>query len=262
MSIKHDEPVRLTRSRSAQPLSVKRQRGVSIVELMVGIAIGLIILSGVIAVVANTSFSGLENIRAVQLNQQLRGTMDVMRRELQRAGYVDPWTPGAATLAAGIDTDAMALFGTVTLGGTCSSGVCDCIVYSYDRNEDGAQGIGTGTPGTGQNTGTSELYGFRLNSNIIQMRTSGNTLSCSSGTWEGITDASVKITALGFELDGADSTVYEISGNNNGTCEAGETCLGRRKINILIDGELIADDEVTVEIRDEVKIKNDHFYVM
>ena len=192
---------RLVKRQSVTRHSLQRQRGVSIVELMMGIAIGLIILAGVITVVAKTSFSGLENIRAIQLNQQLRGTMDLMRRELQRAGYVEAWTPGAATLAAGIDTAAMALFGTVTLGGTCSSGVCDCILYSYDRNSDGDQGIGSGTAGSGQNTDNFEMYGFRLNSNIIQIRKSGNTHGCSSGTWEGITDGSVKITALGFELD-------------------------------------------------------------
>ena len=234
----------------------KNQRGVSLIELMIGITVGLIILAGVVTVVARTSFSGLENVRSVQLNQQLRGAMNNIHRELQRAGYVEAWTPGAASVSVGLDDDAIALFGTVTLGGTCAGGVCDCILYSYDRYPDGAPDGAQGTSG-----GDFELFGFRLNNGVIQRRTSGDPQACNSGTWQPMTDASVTVTTLGFEQDAADSTIYEILGSDDASCDSTDTCLSRRKINISIDGELASDSTITLQIRDEVKIKNDHFYV-
>ncbi len=230
----------------------KKQTGFSLIELMIGITVGLIILAGVVTVVTKTSFSGLENIRSVQLNQQLRNTMHIMHKELQRAGYVEAWTPGSSTVALGLDTAAIALFGTVTLGGTCATGVCDCILYSYDRDSDRVQG----TSGTG-----FELFGFRLNNGVIQRRTSESPQSCGGSGWQPMTDPGVNVTALGFEQDAADAIVYEINGNVNGTCETGETCLARRKINISIDAELSSDSTITAELRDQVKIKNDHYYV-
>lgn len=242
-----------------------RQAGVSLIELMIGITVGLIILAGVVAIVAKTTFSGLENIRAVQLNQQIRGTMDIIRRDLQRAGYVEAWNPGAVDVDSGLDIAAINIFGTVTLG-SCSSGVCTCILYSYDRNADGEQGIGSGTPGASQNTDNFELYGFRLNDNSngdggIEMRLGGSPSSCTSGTWQDLTDASVTVTALSFELDSADATIYAISdGDGDGVCDSAEVCYARRKINISISAELTSDSAVKVQISNEVKIKNDHYY--
>ena len=269
MSIKQNMTFRRKHVSSTGFRQPKNQHGVSLIELMVGITVGLIILAGVVTVVAKTSFSGLENIRSVQLNQQLRGAMDVMHRELQRAGYVNSWTPGSTSVATGFDTAAIALFGSVTLGGACAGGVCDCILYSYDRYPDGAPDGAQGTSGAG-----FELFGFRLNNGVIQRRTSGDPQACNSGGWQPMTDASVTVTALGFELDTDDEVVYEIvgdgvdlDGDGFADCQSTETCLARRKVNISINGELTSDSDLdfdlrtSVDIRQEVKIKNDHYYV-
>jgi len=246
------------RSRNQRVIGSIRQGGVSLIELMIGITVGLIILAGVVTVVAKTTFSGLENVRAVQLNQQIRGTMDLIRRDLQRAGYVEAWTPGSATVTTStLDMDAINTFGTVTLTGTCTTtgGVttCTCILYSYDRNADGVKG----DSGAG-----FELYGFRLNNGAIETRRSGTTHNCTSGQWWDLTDASVNVTALGFEHDLLDSTTYYINGTGNGStaCPSGEVCLDRRKINISVTAELSSDSAVKVQISNEVKIKNDHYY--
>jgi type II secretory pathway component PulJ len=239
-----------------------RQQGVNLIELMIGITVGLVILAGVVTVVAQTSFSGLENVRSVQMNQQSRGAVDLMRRDLQRAGYVQAWTPGSATVIAGLDMDAVDIFGTITLGGTCAGAVCTCILYSYDRDEDGDQGVGTsGTAGTGQDDDNFELYGFRLNGGAIEMRTAGDTHACNSGTWEDITDASVNVTALTFEQDTSDSTIYAISDEDgDGVCDVGEVCYAQRKININVDAQLTSDATITFEVREEIKVKNGHYY--
>lgn len=273
-----------------------RQTGVSLIELMVGITVGLIILAGVVTVVSKTTFSGLQNVRSVQLDQQLRGAMDFIQRDLQRAGYVKAWDPdpldASPELLDYLDFDAISLFGPVTLG-TCTAGLCECVLYSYDRDNDGLQGVGpAGTPGTGQDNDNFELFGFRLDavSNAIEMRVSGDAHECNSGGWQDITDASVSVTALSFEHgivedinpapplyydtvndniktytvrdEGGDSCESDATPPDTCTCGSGDTCLDRRKLNIVIDGELASDASVTFRIRNQVKIKNDYYYVV
>ncbi len=266
-----------------------RQRGLSLLELLIGITVGLIILAGVITVVSKTTFSGLENVRAVQLDQQIRGGLGFIQRELQRAGYVNALDTAPAAADPGlldyIDIDAVSLFGQVTLAGNCdAAGVCDCILYSYDRDEDGVQGDGAGGA-------AYEFYGFRLSGDAIQMRTAGGSATTCDGTWQAITDASVRVTALTFEhgiiedatpdpdyyYDGADDGIRIYTARDEGedsctpsadpttigdtcVCGVGDTCLAKRKINVAIEAELATDPAVTTRMSSQVSIKNHHFY--
>src|SRR5690606_5109946 len=67
----------------------KSQRGINLVELMVGIAISLVLLTGVLSVMLRISASGGEVVASTRLNQQMRGALDLMTKELQRSGYVN-----------------------------------------------------------------------------------------------------------------------------------------------------------------------------
>ena len=241
----------------AKNRSLGCERGISLVELLIGLAVGSLIVAGALTVFAKISFSGLENVRMVRLNEQLRNTLGVMRREIQRAGYVDAWPPGSTT-PADLDLAAMGDFGTITLGGACADGdgdgavECTCILYSYDEDGDGAKPV---APNVGD-----EDFGFRFNSGAVERDTTAAT--CAAG--EDITDGEVTITALSFELDPS-STIVELNdgvGNDDDACESGEVCLARRKINVLLEGELVADDDFTVRLRDEIKVKNDHYFTM
>lgn len=254
-----------------------KQSGFSLIELMVGITVGLIVLAGAIAVFANLSFAGLENVRATRLNEQMRGSLNLITRELQRSGYANAWTAGSVNVL-GLDTDLMGLFGTVTLGGSCADGdgdganECDCVLYSYDLNDSAKQGVGgAGTLGAGgvdaalQDNTNFELFGFRLNAGALEMRTAGDSGSytCAGGTWRDISDDNVSITALTFEAAPGDSFSSEVyGGNGDAVQDSGEIWLLRRKINVVLSGELATDSAVTVELRDEVKIKNDHYYTV
>ena len=255
----------------------RKQYGYNLVELMVGIAVGLIILAGAIAVFAKLSFAGLENVRATRLNEQMRGSLNLITRELQRSGYANAWAAGSANVL-GLDTELMGLFGTVTLGGSCAdsdgdgANECDCVLYSYDLNDSAKQGVGgAGTLGAGgvdaalQDNTNFELFGFRLNAGALEMRTAGDSGSytCAGGTWRDISDDDVSITALTFEAAPGDSSSSEVyGGNGDAVQDSGEVWLLRRKINVVLSGELATDSAVTVELRDEVKIKNDHYYTV
>lgn len=289
------------------------QRGVSLIELMVGIAIALILMAGVLTLMVRVSTEGGESVRATRLNQELRSTLDFMTKDLQRAGFVDWFDAldadgdGAITVAddsyTGAD-DATAylnvldfyasvmpvknLFGAVGLfdaaGNACTTN-CTCVLFSYDLNSDGAQGV-DGAVGANQNNANYELFGFRFDqaNAEIDMLTAGAQSCAGGGTWTAISDPLVNITSLSMDLvyvdpaatDG-DSTIYTLELDGEGTSvldptmgntctvavagdypQAGDvTCMARRKVLITLQGQLSNDASVSVTLNTEVKLKND-----
>jgi len=244
--------------------------------------------------------AGGESVQATRLNQQLRGTLDLMTKDLQRAGYVNwsgagawvwdedgpvtnPYTDdddGGTPVYNILDFYEAAVprineFGQVrlfsfatpgdasTAASACTTD-CECILYSYDIDGNGAL-----------STGDFELFGFRLNDGAVEMRTAGNDHTCSTGTWQDVTDDNLEITSLGFTLlyvnDPAtgDATVYPIqSGASLGpnvACVPGagalldDKCLWRRKVAISISAQLAADNAVQLALNTDVKVKNDYF---
>jgi prepilin peptidase dependent protein B len=275
--------------------SKKSQLGINLIELMVGIAISLILLGGVLTVMLQINTAGGETVQSARLNQQVRGAMELMTKELQRAGYVNAWTGNdisgdGVVNVLDVNLDAIKLFGFVTIAGGGN-----CILYSYDLNGDGFQGVGAGSAGSFQNSANFELFGFRLNAGAVEMKTSG-AHSCANGGWTAITDNTVTISALTFDITyadesgtGNDATVYrmfipdgdadygtdperadaEAKQTNVNACIAkvsedvdgvpGSKCLVRRKVTIQLDGALSGDNAVVLSLANDVKIKNDHF---
>lgn len=236
---------------------VRKQDGVTLVELMIGLTVGALVLAGALTMFAKIIFSGLENTRAMRLNQQLRGTLDFIHRDLQRAGYVNAFDiatwgpdingdyPGRVAMATKID-----LSGVVTIG-------ANSIEYRYDLDKDGVLDC-------------DELFGFRLNAGAVESgRGTGN--PCAVGGWQGMSSSEVTITTLTFTESVPDSITYEVVGDgvdaiapldNFADCGSGETCLHRRKIDVVLTGELVSDATVTMTLEDSVKIKNDRYFDM
>lgn len=298
------------------------QSGIGLIELMLGIAVSLILLTGVLTLMLRITTAGAESVSDTRLNQQLRSSLDFMVKELQRAGYVawyqawdddngdgDPVDTNDQNSQSGTLVDsngdgsvdimdyylevlpALDRMGSVTLWSFPTAGVagvpaacttdCDCVLYSYDLNEDGAQGIGSGATGANQNTANFELFGLRFNDGAIEMRTAGNTHDCNSGTWQDISDSAVDITSLTFAMTfansvgtGNDSTVYTIdegggytmavactpsvSGTYPGDDATADTlCLWRRKIAITVQATPSGDATASITLNTDVKLKND-----
>jgi type II secretory pathway pseudopilin PulG len=86
MLMKHAAPAR------------RRQAGLSIVELMVGITIGLIVVAAATVLVSTQLAENRRLLLETQLQQDLRATADIITRELRRAGAMrddpDPLSGG------------------------------------------------------------------------------------------------------------------------------------------------------------------------
>ncbi|HET6602740.1 MAG TPA: prepilin-type N-terminal cleavage/methylation domain-containing protein, partial [Xanthomonadaceae bacterium] len=69
--------------------SRQRQGGFSIVEAMVALVAGLIVIGAVLAFTVATVQSNTENVQATRLAQELRALMNLVARDVRRAGYDD-----------------------------------------------------------------------------------------------------------------------------------------------------------------------------
>jgi type IV pilus assembly protein PilW len=114
--------------------------GFTLIELMVAIAIGLVVLASVATTFTSQTrvYSAQEQIN--QMEQNLRGALDIMSREIKMAGYkpnggtvtgVVSYSSTALTIQADIDGN-----GNTCNTGTISSVVCSTayeqIAYAYD----------------------------------------------------------------------------------------------------------------------------------
>ncbi len=81
--------------------SAPRQRGLSMVELMIGITVGLIVVAAATVLVSGQLVENRQLITEAQVQQDLRATADIIVRELRRAGMnnrVEPsiWDPSGS----------------------------------------------------------------------------------------------------------------------------------------------------------------------
>lgn len=65
----------------------RSQHGLSLTELLISLATSLFLLSGVVGMFSATLSSQGDSLKATRLNQELRNVMDLMSRDIRRAGY-------------------------------------------------------------------------------------------------------------------------------------------------------------------------------
>lgn len=101
-----------------------RQQGISLIELLIGMAVGLIILAGISTLIVNNLAANRTAINSARLNQQLRSAMDLIVREVRRANY-DPSIMSQIGVNTGIS-----IANNVSLD-QCSESSCKQLNYAY-----------------------------------------------------------------------------------------------------------------------------------
>jgi type II secretory pathway component PulJ len=213
--------------------SRRRQGGLSIVELMVGVAVGLMV-----AAAASLLMSGqlVENRRLVtetQLQQDLRAATDIMSRELRRAGSMGEvailnsvWTPAGPDAQRNESADDLVL----------SSGQID---YWYT------------TPGVAPQAGP---FGYKRDGNLLR--------SNISGAWQELTDGNVmKVTAFTPNVV-SEPTAAAIVLPCPKLCPDGTTgCWPQfqiRTATLNLEAEAKRDSNVKRAISSTVRLRNDY----
>lgn len=232
----------------APSLRRRGQAGLSIVELMVGIAIGLIVVAASTMVVATQLGENRRLLLETQLQQDLRATADIITRELRRAGAL-PDVRGASVLPLSVQT--VWSEGTLTTATPAQynpAAAALALNSSSDIEFDYVASDTTYIPGP---------YGFRLNNGVIQTRLSG-----SSTTWQPLTDINVmRVTAfnIGMAPPGSASAVRVpcpnlCPGTNDTACWPRAEV---RELLVSIEGVAARDANVRRAVTTRVRVRAD-----
>lgn len=208
----------------------KRQLGLTLVELLVGVAVGVMVVGGGVAITVSILTSNTDTVRASRLNQDLAAIMSIMVSDVRRAGYQGELLTKYVNNAS-LDTTAT------------------CIHYGY------ADG------------GTAQHYGFRLSadSNELDMRKNPASFTCietvTADDWEALNDTNeIEITAFGVtdnsscvDSDGA----VVADGDGDGYClDEADSVISLRQVDLTLTGRLTKDPNVSATIRETVRIRN------
>ena len=150
---------------------MRNQRGYTLIELMIGLLVGLIVLSAVIYSFLTTLRSSRDVVNSSLLNNEVTAALDLMSGEIRRIGYDSDSSTSPSN----------GYLKIVSGGSEVSSG--NCIIYLYDR--------------TGSDVASNATYsGFRLNSGSIEYADGLAGSNMCAGTWTPVVDPRFNVSAL------------------------------------------------------------------
>lgn len=218
-----------------------RQSGVSIVELLVGVAIGLIIIAAASTVFVSLLVDSRSVVAGLRVNNNLRGALVLIERDLRRAGFWD-------NSMAGTTTTALASTPNPNSAVVASSGQ---VLYSISRDK----AVNPARTDAAQVNGldSDESFGFRISQDgqargVLEMLIGAN--------WNQISDpATINITALTI-TDNTQSV--DISAACPNGCVSGSCPEVRvRNFDVAITGGSVRNPEIVRTLRTSVRIRNE-----
>ena len=230
---------------SAPPRVIRhlRQRGFSIVELLIAVAIGLFLSAIGTTMLINQLHESRSLLVEARLMQDLRTAADLISRDLRRAGYWGAAATGVWTRDEAPGTVRMTANPYAAFSPSASASVgSDAVSFRYSRDAIENNAVDT-----------NEQFGFRLRRNVIEMQ-------LGSGNWQALTDANT----LSISTFSVTPTVQEISLTNLCAlaCPSGSSgrCPPRqlvRSLAVLITGRSTTNASVVRSVRMAVRLRND-----
>lgn len=246
---------------------MNKYKGYTLVELLVALAIGVVIMFGVTTTFVGSLKTSTASIHQAQFGQEMRATMNLITKDIKRAGYSK-----TATNDVGYNTFTNDFLKTVTgevlrlwsgVTGTTeipltSSTLGTCVTYAYDIDEDGA-------------IDTTERLGFKFNatSGTVQKRTAAasNALDCTQGTWATLTSSDLVVEELSFKwidftnlTDVPSSTPATSPSGCVGTPTSGDnTKIAVRVVRVTFTATSAKDSTLTRTFVDDVKMRNNGY---
>ena len=224
-------------------------RGLSIVELMIGITISLFILAGATLVLTSQLGDNRRLLLEAQMQQDLRTAADMISRDIRRAGYwgqayrsICPPPPEACAAAVN-PYESMEPDGTKE------------VVYFRSTDEEGGALIGTDDNLRDAASGRPrEEVGFRWNADnrTIDYMVGAN------NNWQALTDSTVlQVTQFDMVINARDLPVPCGAGAcpvlGPGGCPL---VLRSRDVTVTIVAQAVHDATVRRSVRDNVRLRN------
>lgn len=209
---------------------------VALIDLMLGIAVGAVILAGLVGMFSSYSRFNTSSLETTRLEYEMRTALALMVGDIRRSGYsgnalsmVNTTTNNNPFMASGVDLQAP---------------TASCVLMCYDKNKDG-------TLAAMNTAGGDERYGYRLSGGALQTRAATDTkFACNDGTWENLTNpTNVAITSMSVTLA---PTVVFINGVDN----TGGT-MTTRMVTVSMTGNLVKDTGVQRTLAETIRVRND-----
>src|SRR5664279_4478155 len=154
-------------------MGAQRSRGLSMIELLIGTAIGLVIVAAGTVVVMHHARENRVLVIEARLMQDLRSAADIVSRDLRRAGY---WAAAASGVRS---NDGSAVVANPYAAVTPDAAASDAVRLSFSRDASENDVVDS-----------NEQFGFRLRNSAIE-------LQLGDSNWQALTDpATLAVTAF------------------------------------------------------------------
>lgn len=219
---------------NSQHVRLAGQTGLSLIELMIGVAIALFIAAAGATLLAGNLRESRSLLVEARLMQDLRTAADIISRDLRRAGFWADATDGIWPAAGGLATNPYAALAP-------SVAASDAVSFQFSRDSSENNIVDS-----------NEQFGFRLHNRVIEMQ-------LGASNWQALTDAGT-LVITDFSVT---PTVQEIdlSGYCAQACPADSaTCPPRQQVRsftVVMTGRAINDARVTRSLRSQVRVRND-----
>lgn len=219
-----------------------RQRGFSLIEMMVGLTVGMIIVAGAIMMMTNQLADHRRLVLETQVQQDLRAAADLMLRDLRRAGF---WTlPENGVWAAGQALQ-RSNYGAVAM--TVAN---DGLSYNFSR-ADNRTSQAPKFPEDNAVDPAREVFGFRVRNGTLQFLL--------GGAWQPLTDpATLEVTEFAVNIRTQTSALEEFCPRS---CAAGAVCepfvQQIRHVDLRLVGRAVHDADVVRSVNLSTKVRND-----
>ena len=213
-------------------------RGMTIVELLIGLALGLFVVAGASTLLAGQLHAQRALAADTRLTQDLRNAADLIARDLRRAGYWDDAASGIWSAGAAPTSNPHGMLAPATAAS-------DALRYSYSGD------------GAGDATASADAdgrAGFRLHQHAIEARLGGR--------WQALTDPqALVVTAFELVPAVAEIDLAALCPRPCGTAGAAAgTCPPRqqvRSVAVRIAGHAAGDERVVRHADMQVRLRND-----
>jgi prepilin peptidase dependent protein B len=213
------------------PLFVRPSRGLSLVELMVGMVVGLFIVGGAAYFTVNFNADNRRLLLEARLTQDMRAAMDIVTRDLRRAGY---WQNAASGVGVSGGT-ATTTYNDAGFGVMSSASAPTSVSYYYDRN--GAASASAG-----------DAFGFDLNGNVLRTK-------IGAAASQPLTDEqTVKVETFSVTLD---ETIEDLASRCSKTCITDCPKVYVRDFTVTMTASAAVDPTVKRTLRNKVRVRND-----
>ena len=211
-----------------------RQRGISMVELLVGLAVGLFIAAAGVTLMAGNLRENRSLALESRVMQELRTASDIITRDLRRAGY---W---AGSLAAVQPAAATAVPANPYLVVRATTTPEHSVSFGFSRDA------------TENNTlDSNEQFGFRLRGGVVQMQ-------LGSGNWQALTDPNTVLVSE-FSVTPRVEEI-DLSAQCSVPCLLTDPTCPRQQVRSLavsLAARSTADANVKRNLRSSVRLRND-----